>query len=181
MRVNVREAAKISWHAQQQALIQIAGSGTVVTWDAATAAQQEAQIAYVEQIFQNGGIPGGATKSAPNANFRTAGLAVGSTPVISSAVAATNQATPGVTQMLMGAATLTGTTNPGDTFVVSGVTYTILGFYTAAANVCLVWVSGDVPSTIAGSTAFSAYTANTASQVQAWNIFVEVVNALSGA
>lgn len=181
MRLAVREAAKVIWMTQQQATIQLAGSGTVTSWDNATAAQQEAAIASVQIIEQNNGIPGGASRGSPNASFRTAGLAVGSTPVITSSVVATNQASPGVTQMILGAATLTGTTNPGDTFVVSGVTYTILGFYTAAANVCLVWVSGDVPTTIAPATAFSAYTVATAAFVQNRCIIEQLILEMLGA
>jgi hypothetical protein len=187
MRLSKLEIAKISWAIDQQAIIQIAGTGTVALWSAATTAQQEGQLAFVTMLMQNSGVPGLPVWSsgAPNASFRTGGLTVGSTPVVQAAVPANNNATPYAIPFVLAAATLTGTTNPGDVFTVGGVVYTILGFYTAASNAVAVYaynaLSGGVVTAISAATAFSSYTAASAATVQANAIMLQSIIEMLGA
>lgn len=186
MRLSPLEVAKISWQVNQQAAIQIAGSGTVTTWSNATAAQQEGQLALVGIVMQNAGMPGGVWgPGLPNAKFHTAGLSVGSTPVVAVAIPATTGALPTAIAFDLGAATLTGTTNCGDTFVVAGITYTILGFNTAASNAVVTYAynatGGGVGVAIAANTAFSSYTVASAGLVQANVIGFQTIIELLGA
>lgn len=176
MKLSKYTIAKITWKVQKQLEIQLAGTGTVTEWAAATTAQQESQLASVDIYLNAAGL-----FVNPNAAFHTAGLTVGSTPVVNIAVSASNQQTPGYTIMQLGAATLTGATNPGDTFVVSGVTYSILGAYTAASNVVNVVVAGDVPSNIAANTAFSSYTVNSANATAVQFVIGQLAQELLGA